>query len=98
MERVHMNYLRDLIHRVRAGESDRQIAQDLKISRITVRKYREWAEGQGYLIVGLPLPDDATLAAALGTPPQPPRDARDASGRLGRTAQSVTQRTFPARR
>jgi transposase len=73
MERVHMNYLRDLIHRVRAGESDRQIAQDLKISRITVRKYREWAEGQGYLIVGLPLPDDATLAAALGTPPQPPR-------------------------
>ena len=73
MERVHMNYLRDLIHRVRAGESDRQIAQDLKISRITVRKYREWAEGQGYLIMGLPLPDDATLAAALGTPPQPPR-------------------------
>ena len=66
MERVHMNYLRDLIHRVRAGESDRQIAQDLKISRITVRKYREWAEGQGYLLTGLPLPDDGLDEVLFG--------------------------------
>lgn len=73
MERLHMNYLRDIIHRLRAGDSERRIASDLKISRTTVRKYRGWAEAQGYLEAGCALPDDATLAAALGDPPQSPR-------------------------
>lgn len=73
MERLHMNYLRDLVHRVRSGESDRRIARDLGISRTTVRKYREWADAQGYLQLDRPIPDDATLAAALGPGPQPPR-------------------------
>jgi transposase len=72
MERLNMNYLRDLIHRVRLGESDRRIARDLGISRTTVRKYRQWADAQGYLQPDTPLPDDATLAAALGTAPRPP--------------------------
>jgi transposase len=75
MERLNMNYLRDLIHRVRSGESDRRIARDLGISRTTVRKYREWADGKGYLQPSMPLPDDATLTAALGRAPQPPRAA-----------------------
>ncbi len=75
MERLHMNYLRDLIHRVRAGESDRRIARDLGMSRTTVRKYHQWADAQGYLQAGTPFPDDATLAAALGTSPRPPRVA-----------------------
>ena len=44
MERLHMNYLRDLIHRLRASESERQIARDLRISRITVHRYHELAE------------------------------------------------------
>ena len=43
MERLHMNYLRDVIYRLRAQESDRQIARDLRLSRATVRKYRQWA-------------------------------------------------------
>ncbi len=73
MERLHMNYLRDLIHRVRSGESDRRIARDLGISRATVRKYREWADAQGYLQLDRPMPDGATLAAALGAAPRPPR-------------------------
>jgi transposase len=73
MERLHMNYLRDLIHRLRSGESDRRIARDLNISRATVRKYRQWATAQGYLRPDSVLPDDATLTAALGAPPQPPR-------------------------
>jgi len=68
-----MNYLRDLVHRVRSGESDRRIARDLGISRTTVRKYREWADTQGYLRLDRPIPDNATLAAALGPGPQPPR-------------------------
>jgi len=49
MERLHMNHLLDLIHRLRAGESERRIAQDLGLSRPTVHKYREVAEAHGYL-------------------------------------------------
>jgi transposase len=72
MERLHMNYLRDVIHRLRAGDSQRRIASDLKISRTTVSKYRDWAEAQGYLQPGRAMPDDLTLATALGDPPRPP--------------------------
>jgi transposase len=72
MERIHMNYLRDVIYRLRAGESQRRIAKDLGISRTTVHKYREWAKAQGYLELDKPLPDDATLAATLGDVPKPP--------------------------
>jgi transposase len=73
MEQLHMNNVRELIHRLRAGESQRRIAKDLRLSRSTVSKYRQWAEAQGYLDKNRPVPDDATLAAALGTPPQAPR-------------------------
>ncbi len=45
-----MNYLHDLIYRLRAGESERRIARDLKVSRPTVHKYKLWAEEQGYLV------------------------------------------------
>jgi transposase len=75
MERVHMNHLRELIYRLRAGESQRRIAKDLCVSRTTVSKYRAWAKAQGYLEANCPLPEDATLAAALGEPPLPPRAA-----------------------
>jgi AcrR family transcriptional regulator len=68
-----MNYLRDLIHRLRSGESERRIARDLNVSRPTVHKYRELAEAQGYLQLGSPMPDEATLVAVLGPGPQPPR-------------------------
>jgi hypothetical protein len=73
MERLHMNYLRDLIHRLRCGESERRIAQDLGISRTTVRRYRQLAEQQGFLLPTSSLPDDVVLARALGPGPQPPR-------------------------
>jgi transposase len=73
MERLHMNYLRDLIHRLRAGESERRIARDLGISRPTVHKYHQLAQGWGFLEAGSALPDDATLVAVLGEAPRPPR-------------------------
>ena len=73
MERIHMNHLLDLIHRLRAGESERRIARDLGLSRPTVHKYRELAEAHGYLKPGSPMPDAATLRAVLGPDPQPPR-------------------------
>lgn len=67
-----MNYLRDLIHRLRLGQSDRAIARDMHLSRVTIRKYREMAQTQGYLDLSGPLPDLQTLTAALGPAPQPP--------------------------
>ena len=72
MERLHMNYLRDLIHRLRANESQRRIARDLRISRTTVRHYHEVAQQHGLLSPDSPMPDDAALAAVLGPIPRPP--------------------------
>ena len=68
-----MNHLHDLINRLRAGDSERRIAKDLKVSRPTVHKYKLWAEEQGYLDPVEPLPDAATLLAALGPAAQPPQ-------------------------
>ena len=68
-----MHYLRDLIYRLRAGESERQIARDLGLSRGVVRKYHGWAEGKGFLDLAVSLPDEATLSSELGKAPGPPR-------------------------
>ena len=68
-----MTYLRDLIHRLRLGQSQRQISRDLNLARETVHKYTLWAAGVGLLNPGVPFPDDATLQALLGTAPPPPR-------------------------
>ena len=46
--------IRELLIQVRAGVSDRRIAQDLKLNRRTVKRYREWAQEQGLLEDGLP--------------------------------------------
>lgn len=68
-----MNYLRDLIHRLRSGDSERRIARDLGVSRDAVHKYHVLAQEQGYLTPGRPLPEDSVLLQALGPAPQPPR-------------------------
>jgi transposase len=70
-----MNYLRDLIYRLRRGESERRTARDLGLSRGTVRKYHALAEQHGYLQPDTPLPDDAALQAALGATASPPAQA-----------------------
>jgi transposase len=67
-----MNRLRDLIYRLRSGESERQIAHDVGLCRTTVRKYRDLAEAHGFLQPDRPLLDEEALAAALGPGPQPP--------------------------
>ena len=72
MERIHMHYLRDIIYRLRAGESERRIARDLKMSRPTVHKYKEWAAAQGYLQPEQSLPESAELLAKLGPVSPPP--------------------------
>lgn len=73
MERLHMNHLKDIVHRLRSGESERRIARDLQISRPTVHKYYELAKRNGFLEAEDPLPDGTTLRAVLGPGPQPPK-------------------------
>ena len=46
--------IREILYRVRRGESDRAISRDLKLNRKTVRKYREWGAEQGLLEGELP--------------------------------------------
>jgi len=41
--------IQEIVRRLRAGQSDRAIHQDLGLHRDTVRKYRQWAEEQGLL-------------------------------------------------
>jgi len=55
--------IRELIRRVQLGETDRQIARDLQVSRKTVKKYREWAQRQD--LGSGALPDAAALQAQL---------------------------------
>ena len=73
MERLHVHYLRELVHRLRAGASQRAIARDLDLARETVRKYAQLAAAAGYLDETQPLPEVAELTARLGPAPMPPR-------------------------
>jgi transposase len=68
-----MNYLRDLIYRLRSGQSERRIARDLQLSRPTVHKYHQLAAVHDWLRPERALPVEAELVAVLGTAPRPPR-------------------------
>jgi transposase len=70
-----MNRIHDLVHRLRCGQSERRIARDLGLSRITIHKYRALAQDRGYLDPASPMPDGATLAAVLGPARPAPRVA-----------------------
>lgn len=73
MERIHMNYINDIIHRLRCGESERQISRDLGISRPTVHKYKIMATIEGYLDIDTERPGLDQIAEVLGPKPQPPK-------------------------
>ena len=47
MERLHVNRIQEVLERHRRGQSDRAIARDLGLSRVTVRKYRSALTGLG---------------------------------------------------
>ena len=65
VEPLHMHLLRDLLCRLRAGQSQRQVARDLSLARETVAKYRRLAAALGLLDADKPLPDEAVLPALL---------------------------------
>lgn len=66
MERLHVYYLRELVHRLRAGTSQRQIAHDFGPARMTVQKYAQLAAAAGYLHMSHALPEAAELTTRLG--------------------------------
>lgn len=72
MERIHMNLYKEIIYRIRSGESERSIARDLDISRPTIHKYKQKAEEAGYLNKERELPTIEELTTKLGPAPRPP--------------------------
>ncbi len=72
MERLHVHVVRDVIHRLRQGQSQRAVARDLRLSRLTVQKYARWAEETGFLDPTVALPEIDRFLEALGPLPKPP--------------------------
>ena len=68
-----MNLFKEIIYRVKAGESERRISKDMGISRPTVHKYKVLAEQEGYLDKQRELPGREELVASMGPEPQPPK-------------------------
>jgi len=63
--RFEMYEYRQVIHRMRMGESDRTIARTRLMGRIKCGQIRAIARPQGWLDKGQPLPDDEVLVAAF---------------------------------
>lgn len=69
-----MNYIRDIVYRLRQGQSEREIARYVGISRPTVHKYRMMAEKEGYLEQERGSAEIEQIAEVLGATPYPPRE------------------------
>jgi hypothetical protein len=89
--------VRELIRRLRAGESDRAVSRGLGVARKTVTRYREIAQREGWLASGLPAIEvlDRRLQAMMppsNLPRQPFKAApyREAIERLRERGVGVT--------
>jgi transposase len=67
--RFEMYEYRQVIVRMRLGESDREVAKAGVIGRRKAAQLRQLAQAQGWLDTTRALPDDATLAAVLAPAP-----------------------------
>jgi transposase len=56
MERLKVQLVEEIIHRLRSGQSERSIVADLGVARGTIRRYRQWAKEQGFLDTARPMP------------------------------------------
>ena len=66
--RFEMYEYRQVLVRMRLGDSDREIARSGLMGRAKSAALRATATAQGWLVPEQPLPDDATLAGVLATP------------------------------
>ena len=64
--RFEMYKYRQIIVRMRLGESDRTLANTGLIGRKKAKALRDIAQQKGWLELSKPLPDDAALAEVLG--------------------------------
>ena len=76
MERIHMREIMDIINRLRSGESERAISEDLGLIRVTVNRYRQLAEDKGFLNPAVALPQPSEVLEALGPTHLMPHCAR----------------------
>jgi len=63
--RTNVLDIREILRRVRLGESDRRIGRDLTVDRKTVAEYRAWAQALGFLDPGIELPGADVIAEKL---------------------------------
>jgi len=63
-----MHHYRQALLRMRQGDSDRDIAAARVMGRPKAASWRRIASERGWLDAAQPLPDDASIAAALGSP------------------------------
>ena len=64
--RFELFQYRQVLVQLRQGESDREIARSRLMGGRKVSAFREVAAAQGWLAPEAPLPDDATVRAAIG--------------------------------
>ena len=68
--RIEMHVYRQVIHRMRQGQSDRAIAKDKVMGRLKCAQVRSVAQEKGWMGED-PLPDDQQLSKLFGTPKAP---------------------------
>ena len=66
MERIHMREIVEIINRLRNGDSERAISDDLGNSRVTVNRYHRLAEEKGLLDLSVPSPQASAVLEAIG--------------------------------
>ena len=69
-----MYQYRQIIQRLRLGETDRAIARAERVGRVKVASLRAVASERGWLDCTGPLPDDAAVSAGLSAPRRPPQN------------------------
>ena len=70
--RTKLMDVREIIHRLRSGNSKRQIARDLQVNWRTVKKYASWAKAEDLLTGELPPPEELQKRFAAAFPKTSP--------------------------
>ena len=71
---IEMFQYRQIVQRLRQGESDRAIACAERVGRVRIAAVRKLAGERGWLSSEGPMPDDAALSAALCAPRRTPQN------------------------